>query len=241
MLPILAIALKDYKDFNDLKEPAVFVMICILFLVVEKALGAALIFSGIAIIMLYIATSKFKYISACLVFLMGGSAICYKLFAHFRIRVLIWRNPWPYANNQSYQIVQSLISIASGGLNGTGLGLGHPEYVPVNTTDFIFAAICEELGIAVGFGILIIYLLLVYRCMRAALHVEDKFSRLLTVGYSSMMALQVLVIVGGVINMIPLTGITLPLISYGGSSMVITFISLGIIQKISEEGSSKNN
>jgi cell division protein FtsW (lipid II flippase) len=237
----LAIALKDYKNFNDLKEPAVFVMICIVFMVVEKALGAALIFFGIAIIMLYIATSKLKYISACLVFLMGGSAISYKLFAYFRTRILIWKNPWPYANNQSYQIVQSLISIASGGLIGTGLGLGHPEYVPVNTTDFIFSAICEELGIIIGFGLLIIYFLLAYRCMRAALYVENKFSKLLTVGYSSMIVLQVIVIVGGVTNMIPLTGIMLPLISYGGSSMIITFISLGIIQKISEESSYKNN
>ena len=128
-----------------------------------------------------------------------------------------------------------MIAIASGGLTGTGLGLGHPELVPVNTTDFIFAAICEELGIIMGFALIIIYFLLVYRCMRAALHVEDNFSRLLTVGYGAMIALQVLVIIGGVINMIPLTGITLPLVSYGGSSMIITFIALAIIQKISEE------
>ena len=230
----LAIALKDYKKFKNLIEPAIFVMICIVFMVLQKALGAALIFFGIAITMLYIATSKFKYIAASLVFLMGGSAISYKIFAHVRTRVLIWKNPWPYANNQSYQIVQSMIAIASGGLTGTGLGLGHPELVPVNTTDFIFAAICEELGIIMGFALIIIYFLLVYRCMRAALHVEDNFSRLLTVGYGAMIALQVLVIIGGVINMIPLTGITLPLVSYGGSSMIITFIALAIIQKISE-------
>jgi cell division protein FtsW (lipid II flippase) len=231
----LAVALKDYKSFKDLKEPAFFVMICIVFMVIQKALGAALIFFGIAIIMLYIATDKFKYIAASLVFFIGGSTISYKLFSYVRNRVLIWKNPWPYASQQGYQIVQSLISIASGGLVGTGLGLGHPEFVPVDTTDFIFAAICEELGIIVGFGLLIIYFLLVYRCMRVALHVKDAFSRLLIVGYSSMIVLQVLVIVGGVINMIPLTGITLPLISYGGSSMIIMFISLGIIQKISEE------
>jgi cell division protein FtsW (lipid II flippase) len=236
LVAYLATVLKDYKNFKNLIEPAFVVMICLVFMVVQKDLGSALIFFGIAITMLYIATSKFKYIVACLVLFMGGSVISYKLFDHVRTRVLIWRNPWPYANDKSYQVVQSMFSIASGGLTGTGLGLGHPEYVPVNTTDFIFAAICEELGILMGFGLIIIYFLLVYRCMRAAVYVEDEFSRLLTVGYSAMIASQVLVIIGGVINMIPLTGITLPLVSYGGTSMLITFISLGIIQKISEEG-----
>lgn len=236
LVAYLATALKDYKKFKDLIEPAFIVMICLIFMVVQKDLGSALIFFGIAITMLYIATSKFKYVAACLACLVGGSFVSYKLFDHIRTRVLIWQNPWPYANDKSYQIVQSMFSIASGGLTGTGLGLGHPEYVPVNTTDFIFAAICEEQGILMGFGLIIIYFLLVYRCMRAAVYVEDEFSRLLTVGYSAMIASQVLVIIGGVINMIPLTGITLPLVSYGGSSMLITFISLGIIQKISEEG-----
>ena len=108
--------------------------------------------------------------------------------------------------------------------------------VAVNTTDFIFVVLCEELGILIGFAIIILYFLLFYRCMRAAVYVEDKFSRLLSVGYSAMIASQAIVIIGGVTNMIPLTGVTLPLVSYGGSSMLITFFSLGIIQKISEEG-----
>ncbi len=129
-----------------------------------------------------------------------------------------------------------MLSIASGGLSGTGLGLGHPEYVPVNTTDFIYAVICEELGILMGFAIIIFYFLLFYRGMRAAVHAENNFSRLLAVGYSAMIASQVLVIVGGVINMIPLTGITLPLVSRGGSSMMSIYVCLGILQKISEEG-----
>ena len=129
-----------------------------------------------------------------------------------------------------------MFSIASGGFTGTGLGLGHPEYVPINTSDFIFAAICEELGILTGFALIIIYFLLFYRCMRAAINAGDNFSRLLAVGFSSMIASQVIVIVGGVINMIPLTGITMPLVSYGGTSMLITFLALGVIQKISEEG-----
>lgn len=232
----LASELKDYKNFKDLIVPAFIVMICLGFMVLQKDLGSALIFFAISITMLYIATSKFRYVATCIGLFAAGAAISYKLFDHVRVRVEIWSNPWPYANGKSYQVVQSMFSIASGGLTGSGLGLGHPEYVPVNTTDFIFAALCEELGILIGFAIIILYFLLFYRCMRAAVYGEDEFSKLLVVGYSAMIAAQVLVIVGGVMNAIPLTGITLPLVSYGGSSMLITFFSLGIIQKISEEG-----
>lgn len=236
LIAYLASALKDYKHFKQLIEPAIVVMISLGFMVLQKDLGSALIFFGISVTMLYIATSKFKYVATCVGLFAAGAAISYKLFNHVRIRVMIWKNPWPYANNKSYQIVQSMFAIASGGLFGVGLGLGHPEFVPVKTTDFIFAVICEEMGVLVGFGIIILYFLLFYRGMRTAVYVEDKFSRLLAVGYSIMIAMQVLVIVGGVINMVPLTGITLPLVSYGGSSMIITFFSLGILQKISEEG-----
>ncbi|MGE5628075.1 MAG: FtsW/RodA/SpoVE family cell cycle protein [Solirubrobacterales bacterium] len=236
LVAYLASALKDYKDFKTLIEPGAVVMVSLGFMVLQKDLGSVLIFFGISITMLFIATSKLKYVITCFGLSILGAIISYKLFDHIRIRVEIWQNPWNYANDKGYQIVQSLYSIASGGLTGTGLGLGHPEYVPVNTSDFIFAALCEELGILIGFGIIILYFLLFYRCMRAALYVEDDFSRLLAVGFSTMIACQVLVIIGGVTNMIPLTGITMPLVSYGGSSMLITFLALGLIQKISEEG-----
>lgn len=236
LVAYLASELQDYENFKDLIMPGIVVMVSLGFMVLQKDLGSALIFFGISITMLYIATSKFSYIATCVGLFAAGAVISYRLFDHVKTRVLIWMNPWPYATGKSYQVVQSMFAIASGGLTGSGLGLGHPEYVPVNTTDFIFAVLCEELGILIGFGIIILYFLLFYRCMRAAVYVEDKFSRLLAVGYSAMIASQVLVIVGGVMNAIPLTGITLPLVSYGGSSMLITFFSLGIIQKISEEG-----
>lgn len=238
LVAYLAASLKDYEDFRDLIEPAIIVMISLGFMVLQKDLGSALIFFGISVTMLYIATSKFKYVITCFGLFILGSFISYKLFGHVRRRFMIWRDPWPYAYNESYQLVQSFFSIASGGLLGTGLGKGHPEFVTFCETDFIFSAICEEFGIIMGFGIIILYFLLFYRCMRAAIYVEDKFSRLIAVGYSTMIASQVLVIIGGVTGMIPLTGITLPLVSYGGSSMLITFFSLGIIQKISEEGNS---
>lgn len=229
----LASSLKDYKTLKNLIEPAFVVMICLGLMVLQKDLGSALIVFGISVTMLYIATSKFRYVFVCIILSALGAAASYKLFSHVRKRVYIWQHPFPMTDS-SMQIVQSLFSIGSGGLFGTGLGLGHPEFVPVNTTDFIFAAICEELGIVTGFAILIISFLLFYRCMRAAVYVSDAFSRLLAVGIGSMLAMQTLVIVGGVTNMIPLTGLTLPLVSYGGSSMLITFVALGVVQKISE-------
>lgn len=236
LVAYLACALMNYHNFKDLIEPAFIVMLCLGFMVLQKDLGSALIFFGISVTMLYIATSKIKYVGTCFGLFAVGSAISYKIFNHVRIRFMIWKDPMRYANKESYQIVQSMISISWGGLTGTGLGLGYPGYVPVNATDFIFSVICEELGILTGLAVLIIFFLMFYRCMRAAIFVQNNFSRLVAVGYASMIGSQVLVIVGGVMNLIPLTGITLPLVSYGGSSMLTTFFALGIIQKISEEG-----
>ncbi|MCB2299408.1 FtsW/RodA/SpoVE family cell cycle protein [Clostridium tagluense] len=232
---------KQKSDFVKLKaliEPGIVVMISLGLMVLQKDLGSALLFFAISVTMLYIATSKFKYVLVCLVLFMVGGFISYKLFGHVRLRVLIWGDPWKYGYDQGHQVVQSLISIASGGLFGTGMGLGYPTMVPVVTSDFIFAAICEEMGLLTGLAMLILYFLLFYRCMRVPVYSKDNFSRLLAVGYSTMIAAQVLVIVGGVVGAIPLTGITLPLVSYGGSSMIVTFFSLGILQKISEDGQS---
>lgn len=224
------------KSIQILIEPAIVVMISLGFMVLQKDLGSALLFFAISITMLYIGTSKGKYVFWCIGLFMVGATISYFLFDHVQVRVQIWLDPWKYASGKGYQLVQSLIAIASGGFFGTGLGLGQPKIIPVVTSDFIFSAICEEMGIAMGIGTMLIYFLLFYRSMRAAIKTEDDFSKLLAVGYSTMMAAQVLVIIGGVIGAIPLTGITLPFISAGGSSMLITFFALGIIQKISEEG-----
>ncbi len=234
LIAYLASALKDYKNFKQLIEPACVVTATLGFMMIEKALGSAIIFFAITVTMIYISTSRLKYIVAAFISLAAGGFISYKLFAYVRLRFMIWQNPWPYRANQSYQVVQSMYSIAWGGLFGTGLGLGFPSFVPVNSTDFIFSAICEEMGVLMGFAIMILYFLIFYRCMRAAVFAQDNFSKLLAVGISAMIGSQVLVIVGGVTGMIPLTGITLPLVSYGGSSMIIVFIALGIIQKMSE-------
>jgi len=231
----LASALRNHKKVTDLIEPAVIVLACLLFMVNQTDLGSALIFFGIAITMLYISTSNSKYVIGCFLLLAIGAIVSYKLFGHVRARVNVWLDPWSDYNGVGYQVAQSLMAIASGGFLGSGIGLGYPHLIPVQMSDFIFSAIVEELGIIAGFGIIILFFLLFYRCMRAAIFVEDRFSQLLAVGYSTMLACQVLVIIGGVIGAIPLTGITLPIISYGGTSMLTSFFALGIIQKISED------
>jgi len=230
----LASALKDFKERKDLIEPGLVVLVSLAFLVLQRDLGSALIFFGIAISMVYIGTSKFRYVVfSALLFLLGAVG-GYFAFSHVAKRVDVWIDPWSDATGGGYQIVQSLFAIASGGFWGTGLYLGHPGYIPEVHTDFIFSIICEEMGLLGGFAVIIAYFILLYRGFRAAIYAEDKFTRLVAVGISTMIGSQVFVIIGGVTKLIPLTGITLPLISYGGSSLLVNFIALGILQKISE-------
>lgn len=227
-------AIKIY-DIKLLIEPAIVVMVCLLFMVLQTDLGSALLLFFIAVTMLYIATSKGKYVFWCMGLFAVGAVISYYLFPHVRVRVQIWLDPWKYAYGPGGQIIQSLIAIASGGFFGSGLGRGTPQAIPVVLSDFIFSAICEEMGIAVGIGMLLIYFLMFYRSMRASIKVKNNFGKLLGVGFSTMITTQVLVIVAGVMGAIPLTGVTLPFVSAGGSSMLVMCFSLGVIQKISEE------
>ena len=239
----LASALKDFdetkKGFENIKQlviPALVVAYCLGCLVLQKDLGSALIFFGVSVSILYVVTSKKKYVLAALALSAVGSYVAYNLFGHIRERVKIWINPWAYANNEGYQIVEGLYSISSGGMLGSGLGNGYPRFVPVPTSDYIFAAICEEFGMVFGIGIMIVMFLMFYRGIRAAFVTDNKFSQITAVGLSIMISCQVLVIVGGIFAIIPLTGITLPFVSYGGSSILTTFFALGLLQKVSEEG-----
>lgn len=238
----LASALATYEnkanfieDFKGLLEPALVAMFSLACMVLQADLGSALIFFGISVTMLYVATSKRKYVFTCLGLSTIGAVAAYFMFSHVRNRVMIWLDPWKYRIDQSYQLVQGLYAIASGGLTGRGLGQGYVEAIPVRESDFIYAVICEEFGIIFAIGIMIIYFLLFYRGIRAAFVTNDKFSQLAAVGFSTMIACQTLVIIGGVFSVIPLTGITLPIVSYGGSSVLTIFFTLGILQKISEE------
>ena len=238
----LAAALATYESKKSFKEevkqlfqPALVAGFSMGCMVLQRDLGSALIFFGISITLLYVATSKKKYVFTAVGLAAIGSVAGYTMFGHVRERVMIWRDPWKYALGSSYQIVEGMYSIAAGGLFGVGLGQGHFQNLPVKESDMIYAIICEEFGIIFAIGLMIIYFLLFYRGIRAAFVTKDSYSQLIAVGFSTMIACQTLVIIGGIFSVIPLTGITLPIISYGGSSVLTIFFALGILQKISEE------
>jgi cell division protein FtsW (lipid II flippase) len=204
-------------------------------LVVQRDLGAALLFFGIFLALVYAATARLDYLIGGLGLFAVGAALAYQLFGHVRDRVAIWLDPWPQAQDRAYQVVQGLIALGAGGILGAGLGWGYPEYIPAVHTDFVIAAIGEELGLLGTLAVLALYLLLVYRGFRIALRAPDAFHQLLAAGLSTVLGLQALIILGGTTRVMPLTGITLPFISYGGSSLLVNFGMIGLLLRISAE------
>ena len=222
---------KDRKLLEHL--PAlVFAGIAVLLVVLQKDLGAALLYFYIFIFVYYVATSDW------IITLLAGSAaslggiISYHIFSHIRVRIEAWKNPWRDIENKGYQIAHSLIAISSGGLIGIGLGLGSPQVVPAFKTDFIFATICEEFGIITGFCIIGLYAMIVIRGVSIALKNADPYKSLLAFGATVALTLQAFTIIGGVIKMIPLTGVTMPFVSYGGSSMVASLALIGVLEGV---------
>lgn len=205
------------------------------FLFLQKDLGMALVFYLIFLSIQFVYEENRKLIVYNILFFIVGAVISYFLFNHVRVRVKTWLNPWEYIDNYGYQITQSLFAIASGGFFGTGIGLGYPDFIPEVHTDFIFSAICEEMGLFTGMAVIMLFLILVYRGFKIALSQQDLFFKIVAFGITIMFGFQSFIIFGGVIKMIPLTGITLPFVSYGGSSIITSFMSLGILQVASEE------
>ncbi len=204
-------------------------------LVLQRDLGAALLYSGTFLILLYIGTNKLSLVGISSLMFGSGAVASYYLFDHVRVRVAIWQNPWAAYESQGYQVVQGLMALASGGLMGMGLGLGVPHAIPAYHTDFIFAVICEEFGIIFGVALIALYVIFILQGALVALNCKTRFDTLLAFGCTSMITLQSFIIIGGVIKLIPLTGITLPFISYGGSSMISCMILVGILQGIASK------
>lgn len=206
-----------------------------------KDLGTSLLFFGALLSLLYVATGRFFYVLVGLVLFLAGGALLYFVFPHVQTRIDIWLDPWTDPTNKGYQIVQSLFALAAGGLFGRGLGQGYlilqsgNTIIPALETDFIFSAIGEELGLVGAVGIILLYLIFTYRGFRVAMRARDDFSRLLATGLTSIFALQAFLIMGGVIKLIPLTGITLPFVSYGGSSIVANFVLLALLLRTSDK------
>ncbi|MCU1602349.1 MAG: cell cycle protein [Frankiales bacterium] len=208
----------------------------ILVLVRENDLGSSLLFFGIFVAMLYIATERVSWLLIGLTMFLGSSFIVYSAIPHVQKRVDTWLDPFSYSSGNGYQIVQGFFGMGTGGIFGTGLGEGSPNTVPYAKTDFIVAAVGEELGLVGVMAVLVLFLLVVARGLRAAVGCRDSFGKLLAGGLAFSLALQVFVIVGGVTGLIPLTGVTLPFLSYGGSSVVTNYVLVALLLRISDAG-----
>lgn len=228
----LAGALWENTSFLRVALTAVLAGIHVIILVLSTDLGGALIFFIAYVLVVFVATRNYLYLLAGAA---GGSAAAfaaYRLFGHVRIRVLAWRDPWSYIDNQGYQITQSLFAIGSGSWFGMGLLKGDPTVIPFVSADFIFSSICEELGVIFGICVILICVSCFVTIMQIAMQIYDRFYQLIVYGIGSMYIFQIFLTIGGGIKFIPLTGVTLPFVSYGGSSVMTTMIMFFIIQGI---------
>lgn len=228
---VLGLGLPRLKDLGPL---VIAWLVSLAVLIFERDLGTSLLFFGLFVAMLYIATQRRSWLVIGGLLFLAGAVLAYYLFGHVRLRVMVWLDPWTYANDEGYQIVQSLFGLANGGILGAGIGQGFPNLVPFANTDFIVAALGEELGVTGLIALLLVYAILIERGLRTALTVRDPFGQLLAAGLSITLALQVFVIIGGVTRLIPLTGLTTPFLSYGGSSLIANWIIVALLLRISD-------
>ena len=185
--------------------------------------------------MLWVATARGVYLGIGGVMFAVGAVLAYSSFDHVRTRIEIWLNPWAVANDAGYQIIQALFAFAAGGLAGANLGQGSPQRIPAVATDFTFAAIGEELGLLGTVAVLVCFLLMVGAGLRIAMRAEPPFEKLLATGLTAILGIQSFIILAGVTRLVPLTGITLPFVSYGGSSLISNCVLLALLLRISDD------
>lgn len=200
----------------------------------QRELGTAAVFFA-TLLTLQIAFERHRWIPVVnLLFAIVGLYAAYHLFGHVRVRFAMWWNPWQDFNDKGYQIIQALFAVAEGGFFGTGIGMGHPENVPLGHSDFIFASVIEEMGSFMGICLILLFVLLLYRGLKIAMQQERDFYAAAAVAVSAIFASQAIIMFAGVLKVIPLTGITVPFLTYGGSSLLSSFILLAILQTCSE-------
>jgi cell division protein FtsW (lipid II flippase) len=205
-----------------------------------RDLGGALLYFAIFLVMLYTATARWSFVAVGLALFLLGAFALYQVIPHVQDRVEGWLDPWSDPQGETYQLVQSIYAISGGGVFGSGLGRGilvSPEgesYIPFLETDFIFSAVAQELGLAGAAAVVLLYLLFAFRGFRISMLADDGFSKLLAAGLTAAVAIQAFIIIGGVTGLIPLTGITLPFVSYGGSSIVANFVVLALLLMVSD-------
>jgi cell division protein FtsW (lipid II flippase) len=227
----------DLPRGRDLGPILVMWLISLGILVFQRDLGSSLLFFGLFLVMLYVATERAGWLVVGTVLFMGGAFMSYELLGHVQNRVNIWLDPMKYYDQTpgSGQLVESLFGMAWGGLIGRGFGGGSPERVPFAESDFIIGAIGEELGLTGVIAVILCYGLIVERALRAALICRDGFGKLMATGLAAVFALQVFVVIGGVTRLIPLTGLTTPFLSYGGSSLVANWVIAALLLRISDQ------
>ncbi len=207
--------------------------------VFERDLGSALLFFVLFMVMLYVATGRASYVLVGAALFSVSSWLAWTRFSHVQARVSIWLDPWSDPNGAGYQVIQAAYALAWGGVAGTGPGLGIAGRIPADESDFIFAVIGEELGLLGATAVLCAFLLLAGSGLRLARGAGDGFSSLLAVGLTALIAFQAFIIIGGVIRLLPLTGVTLPFVSYGGSSLVANYVLLAVLVRISDQSGSR--
>jgi cell division protein FtsW (lipid II flippase) len=203
-------------------------------LIGQKDLGSALLFFALFVVMLWVATERASYLAIGGVLFAGGAYAAWHLEDTVQRRVSIWLNPWADPLDKGYQLVQAAFAMAWGGISGTGLALGDPTRIPEVKNDFIFVAVGEELGLLGSTALIIAYLLMIGAGLRIASRAERPFEKLLATGLTTILGLQAFIIVAGVTRVLPLTGVTLPFVSYGGSSLLANYILLAILMRISD-------
>ena len=211
----------------------VFAATCLVLLMLQRDLGTALIYYLTTLALFYVACGNLPLTAVGLGGGVAAAVLGYKMFAHVKVRVAMWQNPWSDALDKGYQIIQALLAIGSGGLFGVGLGQGTPEKIPAYYNDFIFAVVCEQLGIVFGICVIAVYVLILLRGMEVSMRARRSFDMLLGCGVVALLGVQTFMIVAGVIKMIPLTGVTMPFLSYGGSSLLSCMAMMGMLCGIS--------
>lgn len=236
----LAGALWEKTNFFRIVITAIVAGTHVLILVISKDLGSALIFFIGFVFVVFVASRNYLYLLAGIAGGSGAAYIAYQYFDHVRTRVLAWQDPWSYIDDQGYQITQSLFAVGSGSWFGMGLLKGNPKAIPYVDADFIFSSICEELGVIFGICLILICISCFLMMMQIAIRIRDRFYQLIVYGIGIMYIFQIFLTIGGGIKFIPLTGVTLPFISYGGSSVMTTMIMFFVIQgiyiRLQEEG-----
>ena len=233
LILILASCFSNHPSFHKCLLPIGFAAVCCCILLSERDLGALLLYFLTTVFMYFVATSNAFISLSGLGMGAVAAVLAYKALPYVQKRIAIWQNPWSDPLDSGYQLVQALIAIGSGGLFGMGLGLGKPRNIPLYHSDFIFAAISEEFGLIFAIGMLAIYVLIIMRGLIVSFNARTSFHSLAAFGLVIIIGLQTMLIVGGNTKLLPLTGVTLPLVCYGGSSLVSTFFSMGILLGIS--------